>query len=511
MVFKVRIQFRNSGKMQKDNKIEEIARRRGFFWMGSEIYGGLAGFYDYAHLGSMIKSRWENAWRKFFLSLDDNFFEIQPADIMHEKVWQASGHVESFVDPIVKCRKCGNIERADKMIEEQLNESFEGKSLEQLAELIRKHNMKCLKCKGALEEVGVLNLMFPLTVGNDVRAYLRGETAQGAYVNFRREFECLRKKLPLGLAVVGKAYRNEISPRQLLVRMREFTQAELQIFFNPDNIEDHPRFREVESYRLLLCHVKDREKGRIDEVPCSEAAKHLPAFYVYHMAKVQQFFLDTLKIPKEVFRFKELSDEEKAFYNKYHWDVEIKLESLGGFVEVGGVHYRADHDLSGHEKFSKQDMSVFVDGKKFVPHVLELSFGVDRNIYALLELCYREEKERTLFAFPRTLAPFDCAVFPLVNRDGLDKKAEEIMNTLRQNFFVFYDDSGSIGRRYRRMDEIGVPLSVTIDHGTLDDNTVTIRDRDTMKQVRVKIAKLAEVLSKFISGENLEELGTPVK
>jgi|SRR3989344_4504274 len=492
------------------DKIEEIARRRGLFWIGSEIYGGLSGFYDYAHLGSLIKARWEKEWRSFFLGLDDNFFEIQPAEIMHEKVWQASGHVESFVDPVVKCKKCGNIERADKLLEEQLKENFEGISLEELSNVIKNHNLRCIKCKGSLEEVGVLNLMFPITAGNDVRAYLRGETAQAAYVNFLREFECLRKKLPLGLAIVGKAFRNEISPRQLITRMREFTQAELQIFFDPDKIEEHPKFESVKDYRLLAMPVKNRPQAM--EITCEEMTRHVPQFYVYHMARVQQFFLNVMKIPREAFRFKELSDEEKAFYNKYHWDIEVKLESIGGFLEVGGVHYRTDHDLGAHQKFSKQDMSVFVGGKKFVPHVLELSFGVDRNIYALLELCYREDRERSTFAFPRNLSPFDCGLFPLVSKDGLDEKSEELKAFLRDaGFSVFYDNSGSIGRRYRRMDEIGVPASITVDHKTLEDRTVTIRDRDSMQQVRVVIAELPEILGKFLSGTAIESLGTPIK
>ncbi len=497
--------------MQKENKIEEIARRRGFFWMSSEIYGGLSGFYDYAHLGTLIKNKWENIWRNFFLS-DDNFFEIQPAEIMHERVWIASGHVESFVDPVVKCKKCGHIERADKLVEEQLKESFEGKTMEELSNIIKKHNIKCAKCKGFLEEVGVLNLMFPITIGNDIKAYLRGETAQGAYVNFLREFECLRKKLPLGLAIIGKAYRNEIIPRQLHVRMREFTQAELQVFFDPDRIEEHSRFEEVKNYKLHVHFVKDRSSGKVEGITCEAMTKHLPAFYVYYMARVQQFFLDILKIPKESFRFRELAEEEKAFYNKYHWDVEINLESVGGFIEVGGVHYRTDHDLGGHQKFSKQEMSVFVDKKKVLPHVTELSFGVDRNIYALLDLCYREEKERSLFVFPRMLAPFDCGIFPLVNKDGLNEKATEIKDFLKDaGFSVFYDDSGSIGRRYRRMDEIGVPVCITIDYQTLKDKTVTMRDRDSMKQVRVKIADMPDTLKRFLKGEDIEKLGTAVK
>lgn len=495
----------------KYEKIEEIARRRGFFWTSSEIYGGLSGFYDYAHLGALIKNKWEDAWRSFFLGLDDNFFEIQPAEIMHEKVWQASGHVESFVDPVVKCKKCGHIERADKMMEEQLKESFEGISPEEMAKIIKKHNLKCTKCNGALEEVGVLNLMFPITIGNDVSAYLRGETAQGAYVNFSHEFECLRKKLPLGLAIIGKAYRNEISPRQLLVRMREFTQAELQIFFGPDKIEEHPKFNEVKNYKLFVHFAKDRKTQKLSQMTCEEMTKHLPTFYIYYMAKVQQFFFEVLKIPKDVFRFKELSEEEKAFYNKYHWDIELNIESLGGFIEVGGVHYRTDHDLVGHQKFSKKNLSVFADNKRVLPHVLELSFGVDRNVYALLDLCFKEEKDRTIFTFPRKISTFDCGVFPLVNKDGLDERATEIKEFLKDTFSIFYDDSGSIGRRYRRMDEIGTPVSITVDHQTIKDKSVTIRDRDSMKQIRVKISELQEIIKKFLNGEDLEKLGTIIK
>lgn len=500
--------------MNKTNKIEEIARRRGFFWTSSEIYGGLSGFYDYAHLGALLKNNWQNEWRKFFLGLDDNFFEISPTDIMHERVWVASGHVDSFVDPIIKCSKCGSVERADKIMEEQLHENFEGKSPEELALVLKAHHVKCGKCSGLFQEVGVLNLLFPVTLGamgNVAKGYLRGETAQGAYVNFLREFECLRKQLPMGLAIIGKAYRNEISPRNLLIRMREFTQAELQIFFDPEKIEHHPKFDEVKHYKIRAYFVKNRESGQVEELTCEQMLHYLPQFYVYHMAKVQQFFFEVLRLPKELFRFRQLADDEKAFYNKYHWDIEVSLESLGGFVEVGGVHYRTDHDLAAHQKISKKDMDVFVDGRRFVPHVLELSFGVDRNVYALLELAYREEGERTVFSFPRQIAPFHCAVFPLVNKDGLDSRAEELKEFLKDSgFSVFYDDSGSVGRRYRRMDEIGVPACITVDHKTLEDHTVTIRDRDSMKQVRVKIGELPEKLKRFLKGEHIESLGTAV-
>ncbi|MCX6815485.1 MAG: glycine--tRNA ligase [Candidatus Aenigmarchaeota archaeon] len=494
-------------------KIEEIARRRGFFWQSSEIYGGLSGFYDYAHLGTLMKRKWENLWRDFFLNLSDDFFEIDTVNVMPENVFLASGHLKSFVDPIVKCKKCKNMERADHIIEENLKENFEGLTPKELDDLIKKHNIKCPKCNGELEEVGILNMMFPLDVGFDTKAYLRPETAQGVYVNFRREFESLRKRLPFGLAIIGKAYRNEISPRNLLMRMREFTQAELQIFFDPEKIEDHEKFHEVSKYPLRLFPVEERKHNKIVELTCDEAVKrlHLPKFYVYHLAKVQQFYLDLIKIPKELFRFRQLSDEEKAFYNKYHWDMELYMENLGGFKEIGGVHYRTDNDLKGHENISKQDMIVFVDGRKFIPHVLELSFGVDRNVYALMELFYKEEKDRSLFTFPRILSPYDCAIFPLVNKDNIPEKSAEVKKLLHDmKFSIFFDDSGSIGRRYRRMDEIGVPCCVTVDHKTLEDDTVTLRDRDSMKQVRVKIKDLRGSLYKFLQGEEIEKLGQAV-
>jgi glycyl-tRNA synthetase len=493
--------------MEKTDRIEDIAKRRGFFWISSEIHGGLSGFYDYAHLGFMIKRKWENLWRSYYLGLDDNFYEIDACNIMPEAVFQASGHLESFVDPVARCKKCGTVERADHLLERELHDKdaprdFEGMTSEQMSELVKRHDVKCAKCGSRLENVGILNMMFPLTIGSNTTAYLRPETAQSPYVNFRREFECLRKKLPLGLAVIGRAYRNEISPRNSLIRMREFTQAELQIFFNPDRINEHPKFDEIAGYKLMLYPVENRKSGMITEMSCRDVVEKLkiPKFYVYHMAIVQKFYLEVIKIDRNKFRYRQLADEEKAFYNKYHWDIELDLESLGGFKEVGGIHYRTDHDLGGHQKVSKQDMGVFIDDKKFVPHVLELSFGVDRNLYALFDLGLAEEKERTIFKFPRKLSPHHCAIFPLVNKDGIPEKSEVIFQNLKKmGFDVFFDDSGSIGRRYRRMDEIGVAACITIDHQTLKDGTVTLRDRDTMEQKRIHENELCTELHKFLN------------
>jgi len=494
-------------------KILDVAKRRGFFWQSALVYGGLGGFWDYGHLGTLVKRRFEALWRSYFLGLDDNFYEVSPSLVMPEPVFKASGHLSHFVDPVVKCSKCGHAERADQLLEQELKQSFEGMTPAEMDAVIKKHNVRCPKCKGAFEAAGELNMMFPLKVGvgKEAMAYLTPETAQGAYLNFLQEFECLRRKLPMGLAIIGKAFRNEISPRNALIRMREFTQAELQIFFDPDNIAKHERFAEVAKYKLRIYPVGNRKSEKIDEVPCDQLAKVLPQFYVYHMARVQQFYLDLLRLPKERFRFRELDTDEKAFYNKYHWDVEANTSSFG-WGEIGGIHLRTDHDLSGHQKVSKQSMEVNVDGKKFIPNVLELSFGVDRNIYTLLDVFYREEKERTVLGFPRCVSPYDVAVFPLVNKDGLQEKAEDTKNQLRcAGLVVFYDDAGSVGRRYRRMDEIGVSLCVTVDYETLKDGTVTIRDRDSMKQIRVGANDLPAALRGIIDYSVLfERTGRPV-
>lgn len=481
--------------MTVSEKVVELAKRRGLFFVSSEIYGGVAGFYDYGAIGTILKRKLENLWRKYFLNLDENFFEVETTNIMPEKVFEASDHLTNFVDPVAKCKKCGTFHRADQIMEEFLHENFEGKSAQELTHIIKKHNVKCPRCKGGLGDVSVLNMMFPVDVGTgkENRAYLRPETAQGAYVNFLRHFNILRMKLPLGLAIVGKAFRNEISPRQLLLRQREFTQAELQIFFDPRKLDEHDKWKEIANYKLIVLSGKKPTK-----ITCNDATKKLklPKFYIYHLAKTQQFFLNELDISESKFRFRQLSDEEKAFYNKIHFDVEIELEGIG-FKECGGVHYRTDHDLSGHQKVSSQSQEVFYDGKRFIPHVLELSFGIDRIFYALLELNYAENKDRRILKLPASLTPFTVAVFPLVNRDKLPEKAQKIYDELKQHFDAVYDDTGSIGKRYYRQDEIGTFLAVTVDDDTLKKDTVTLRNRDTTKQIKVKTSKLVEEIKKL--------------
>ncbi len=468
-------------------KIENLAKRRGIFYISGEIYGGISGIYEYGHIGARMKRKFENLWRKYFLSLNDNFYEIEPSTIMPKNVFVASGHIKNFVDPVVVCKKCGNVERADTIIENVLHESFEGKSLDELSKIIKEHNIKCPKCGGEFSEAKYFNMMFPVKVGvfNVKEAFLRPETAQGVYVNFIREFNLTRKKLPLGLAIVGRAYRNEISPRQLTLRQREFTQAELQIFFDPDKIDQHDDWDSVKDYEIIVKPIN----SDIKKMKCSDMT--LPKFYVYYMAKVQKFYLDILGIPESKFRFRELSEEEKAFYNKYHWDIELYMDSIGKFKEVGGIHYRTDHDLSGHQKVSGVKQEIFFDGKKFIPHVLELSFGVDRNIFGMIDLGY-DEKDRIILKIPRKISAFDVAVFPLVKK--LSGKAREVYELIKSDFDAFYDESGSIGRRYARQDEIGTPFCITIDFQTLSDDTVTVRYRDTGEQERIKISEIKKFL-----------------
>jgi len=252
------------------------------------------------------------------------------------------------------------------------------------------------------------------------------------------------------------------------------------------------------------------------EMPAIEVVEKIkiPKFYVYHLAKIQEFYTNIMEIPPEKFRFRELSEEERAFYNKYHFDIELDIPDIG-FKEVAGLHYRTDHDLAGHEKISKQSQNINIEGKKFIPHVLEISMGVDRNVFAILSMFCDEEKttveineqndsDRIVLRFPRRISTFDSGIFPLLKKQGLDEKAKQVKNMLSdEGFSVFYDEAGSIGRRYRRIDEIGVPLGITIDHQTLEDSTVTIRDRDTMKQVRVEIKNLVSKLRNYFKGESL--------
>jgi len=483
------------------DELYAICKRRGFLWQSAEIYTSIAGFYDYGHLGAALKRNWENIWLKFFLSLNENYHLIDTPTIMPETALKASGHVDLFTDYLVVCKNCNQPYRADALIEEFAGLNAESLSAGELDAKIRELNIKCPRCgKQEFSEAKPFNMMFPVSIGafGKDKGFLRPETAQGAYLNFNREFEACRRKLPLGLAIIGRAYRNEISPRQGLYRLRELIQAELQIFFDPQNFDALCPCKTEQSkiYATLVSHRPEVKAY----TPAELIDSGLPEFYVYHMLKIQQFYTELIGIPIEKFRFFEKSEKERAFYNRIHFDVEIAMESLGGFKEVAGLHYRGDYDLTRHQKMSGVSHEVNIGGRKFVPHVLEVSFGVDRNIWALLDVFMTKEKERNVLKIKPYLAPYQCGVFPLVNKDGLDEVAEEIYKMLRKEFRVFYDDSGSIGRRYARMDEIGTPFCITVDYQTIEPGemkgTVTVRFRDTTEQERVHISQLSDYLRK---------------
>jgi glycyl-tRNA synthetase len=516
------------------------ALKNAIFYPTAEIYNPISGFYEYGSLGTLLKRNWEKIWKDYFLN-EENFWEIEGRVILPEKVLIASGHVENFNDPLIECKNCKERIRADKLVEEKLNIEAEGLTTEELSKIIKDNKIKCPKCGELLDnEVKLFNLMFELSVGpvnektqildllnlvdkenvdiellkkilkklkenynEKIKAYLRPETAQSAYLNFKREFEAHRQKLPLGLAIIGTAFRNEISPRQALFRLREFTQAELQIFFDPDRInelkkENLDEFKELE---IIFKDNQNNEEGTLNFRDFIEKFE-LPSMYAYYLGKIYNFLTNVIGLKKV--RVKRLSDEEKAFYNKIHFDFEYYFDSLKGWKEIAGLHYRTNHDLSGHSKHSGKDLAVNIEGKKFIPHVLEISFGVDRNILAIIDnflIKERTEKEeRIVFKINKKLAPIKIAVFPLLkNREELVKKAKEVYNILKNNFKdynfkIIYDEKGSIGRRYRRQDEIGTPFCITIDFDTLNDNTVTIRDRDSMKQERIKIEELVNLI-----------------
>lgn len=481
--------------------IEELsafAKSRGFFWPSAEIYGGSAGIFDYGHVGALLKRRFEDLWLSYFVNTNKNYHLIDGANLIPEAPLIASGHVTRFNDILVGCSKCKTYYKADVLFADNKIKISDGAGVEEVEQKIKEHKIVCPKDKGALMKPKAFNLMIDAALGPEksFKTYLRPETAQSTYLSFFREFNILRKELPLGLAIIGRAYRNEIAPRQGLYRQREFSQAELQIFFDPESWK--PEVGGNRKMNVLLYKNKQLER-----LSASELVKEhkIPEFYAKHMELIHAFYTDVLKIPEDKFRFLEKGEDERAFYNKIHMDIEVNIESWGGFNEVGGLHYRGDYDLGSHAKGSGQQLSVKVGEKEVLPNVLELSFGVDRNVWMLIDVLYKKEGEWSVLALPEYLAPYQIAVFPLQKDEAIEKKVQEVVGSLKDAFKVVSDSSGSIGKRYARMDEIGTPFCVTVDYNTVDKsskefNTVTIRSRDDRKQARVEVEKLKEFFGK---------------
>ncbi|MBS3172453.1 glycine--tRNA ligase [Candidatus Woesearchaeota archaeon] len=482
--------------MKVEDKVLDLAKRRGFVWGPSpNIYtGGLSGFYDWGPLGKLLKNKVENVIRKGFSAFE--FWEVECPTIMPKEVWQASGHLTNFVDYITKCKKCNSSYRVDHLID-----GLEEKDPEKIKKIITHKNIKCPSCKGELGNVVPTNLMMKTVVGLDQEVFLRPETATTTYLLFPELYRFFRTKIPFGVFQIGKAYRNEISPRQGVFRTREFTQAEAQLFIMKEQETQFSQFKE-HSQKLLPLLKYGSEK--IEKVKLGETIKknfmkkEAYSFMVY----VAYQLVENMGFDKSKIRIRQHNPAELAFYADDAWDIEVLTERYGWF-EICGIHDRTDYDLKQHATFSKTRMDV----QNQSPNILEIAFGLERTTYVLLENSLIEDKERDWIHFQQGMAPIDVAIFPLMSKDGLDKLAKEIFNDLNKEFVCVYDDSGSIGRRYRRMDEVGTSFCITIDHDSLTSKDITIREISSMKQIRIKIDDLSETIRDLLNKKvKFEEL-----
>ncbi len=476
----------------------KLALERGFYFPSCEIYSDApAGFWEYGPSGVSLKNKFIELWRRELVRRD-RMWEIDGSQIMSQSVFVASGHLSSFADPVITCQKCKSIFRADKLIAEVSSTVIpESADLEEFDKIVSEKGIKCPTCKGNFENAKKFNMMFRVGIGpQDESAYLRPETCQSIFVDFPRLYKTMRGRLPIGVAQIGKSFRNEISPRQSLLRLREFYQAEIEIFCNPNRLDEIEGFFEVEN-TLLRIMVDDT----IKPMTCKEAyeTKIVPNKLVaYYLGLLLEFYQKT-GIDTSKGRFRKLGDKEKAFYAAIAFDFEV--ETSTGWLELVACNYRSEYDLTSHGKVSKEKFEVVDDNIKVLPHVFELSMGIDRSLYTILEHSFREDKEneRVVLSLKPYLAPVHVGVLSLVKKDGLAEKTEEIFSRIRTRYDAFLDHSGAIGRRYRRLDEIGAPFAITIDHQTLQDDTVTIRMRDSMNQERIKISDLEMHLAKSIA------------
>jgi glycyl-tRNA synthetase len=448
-------------------EIVAFCKRKGFVYESSEIYGGFAGVYDYGPYGALLANNIKNAWQKAMVQEEDNIVALDSAIFTRPEVWVASGHATGFSDPLVECKDCNTRSRADHLIEEAGAFADEKMSDAEINKIFQDNisKIKCPKCgKNNFTDVRKFNLLVKSNLGNfagnwgENPTYLRGETCQGIYLNFKNVVDTTRVKIPFGIAQIGKAFRNEISPRQYIFRLRELTQMEMQMFVRPEE------------------EMKVYEEWR---------------------EKRMKYYTEVLGFKAENLKWHQ--HENLVFYAKDAWDIEYNFPF--GFKELEGVHARGNYDLSSHTKGSGKEL-VYTDGatgEKFIPHIVETSVGLDRSFLAVITEFYDKDnlggEERVVLRLPKNLAPKKIAIFPLLkNREELTKKAKEIYDNLKKQVFCEYDETGSIGKRYRKQDEIGTPYCITVDFDTLEDDTVTIRDRDTGEQKRIKIEEIKSYL-----------------
>ena len=459
--------------MLKDMEtIVRLCKSRGYVYPGSEIYGGLANTWDYGPLGVELKNNVKTAWRKKFIQENKNIVGLDAAILMNPETWVASGHVSGFSDPLLDCKECKTRHRADKLIESYAHEKGEdivadGWTDEQMLKYINDHKIVCPKCgKLNYTDIRKFNLMFKtfqgVTEDSTSTVYLRPETAQGIFVDFKNVMRTTRKKIPMGIAQIGKAFRNEITPGNFTFRTREFEQMELEFFCKPGT--------DIEWWKYWKEFCKN--------------------------------WLLELGMKEENIRLRDHSPEELVFYSKGTTDIEFAFPF--GWGELWGIADRTDYDLTAHQTHSKEDMS-YLDpetNEKYIPYVIEPSVGADRVTLAFLCNAYEEQElgegdTRIVLHLHPALAPYKAAILPLSKK--LNDKADEVFQTLAKAFPVDYDEAGSIGKRYRRQDEIGTPYCITVDFDTLEDNQVTVRDRDTMEQIRIPIDQVEKYISEKIA------------
>lgn len=446
-------------------EIIALAKRRGFVYPSSEIYGGLANTWDFGHYGTLLKNNLRDYWWKFFVLNRDDMVGLDASIFLNPKVWEASGHVAGFTDALVDCRNCHNRTRADHLIENKLNDiKVEGLPVEKLTEIIKINKLTCPKCGSVnLTEVRRFNLLFETSLGiieeAKSKAYLRGEIAQGIFLNFKNVIDTMRVKLPFGIAQIGKAFRNEITMGQFVHRTLEFDLMEFEYFI-----------REA-----------DWEKT-----------------YKYWQGEMWKFALE-IGLQEKRLRWREHEEHERSHYSKRTMDIEYEYPF--GFKEMFGLAYRTNFDLSNHAKHSGKDLTYFdqAENQRFIPHVIEPTFGLSRLVGVILADAFQKEtvegKERIFLKLDPKISPVKVAVFPLQKDTTLQTLSQKLYHELKSKYVAEYDNAGNIGKMYRRQDEIGTPFCITVDFKSVEDNAVTIRHRDTMRQERIPISKVSEFIS----------------
>ena len=485
-------------------ELVSLCKRRGIIFPSSEIYGGFAGFFDYGPVGVEIRKNLLDWWWDFFVRQRDDVLGLYPAIIMNPRVWIASGHVERFIDWIVECKNCHGLYRADELLEEK-GIKITDYSPEALSKLIKEHNVRCPSCGGELSEPRKFNLMMETYIGpikdETSIAYLRPETAQAMFVNFKLYVTYARNRLPFGIAAFGKVFRNEISPRGFIFRCREFEIAEIEYFIDPERANDCPYFHEVDKIIVKIWTKETQKKGEEPKEMSIGDAYNDGVFsnmwHAYWVGKSLEWF-SQIGISLEHLRVREHLETELAHYALQTFDIEYYFPFMG-WKEIEGIANRTDYDLKHHMKFSKEKLYVPLSGRKVIPHCIEPSWGVERTFFAVITEAYTKTSDgRVFLKLHPKLAPYIAGVYPLLSREPFITKAREVHKLLKKKFTCYLDVSGSIGRRYARADEIGVPFGITIDHQTLEDDTVTIRFRDTREQIRVKISDLVKTIEELI-------------